>query len=139
MHGAHVFVASYNLVNIMKAACHSSNNNQEAQQRSRILSNFVSRNELAPTVCQIALELDINARDATLSTLLHLAARNVALETAQYLLDYGAKGNMFDEDGNSPFSDAVWADEPSLAKLLIDRDEAYERCRPAENRITSLH
>src|SRR5438045_6943887 len=98
MHGAHVFVASYNLVNIMKAACHSSNNNQEAQQRSRILSNFVSRNELAPTVCQIALELDINARDATLSTLLHLAARNVALETAQYLLDYGAKGNMFDED-----------------------------------------
>lgn len=46
---------------------------------------------------------------------------------------------MFDEEGDSPFSDAVQADKSSLPKLLIDGGEAYERCRPAEDGITSLH
>ena len=42
------------------------------------------------------------------------------------------KGDTYNDDGHSPFSEAIAANEPSLAKLLIDRGEAHDR-------IPSLH
>ena len=119
------------MIDVMKAA-HKPSNHHGAPKIGQNSSHLRSHNEIPSPASHITLQLDLDARDKNSSTILHVAARNRALETSKYLLDCGMKGDTYNDDGHSPFSEAIAANEPSLAKLLIDRGEAHDR-------IPSLH
>ena len=126
------------MIDVMKAA-HKPSNHHGAPKIGQNSSHLRSHNEIPSPASHITLQLDLDARDKNSSTLLHVAARNGALETSKYLRDCGMKGHTYNDDGHSPFSEAIAANEPSLAKLLIDRGEAHERMDTGGDRIPSLH
>jgi ankyrin repeat protein len=130
------FVASYNLVHIMEAA--ERRDAVESRERFRNFFNFISKQRTPSIMLIKSFDINLSERYEGGSTLLHIAAVNGATEVAQRLLEWGARGDLFDDDGATPFSMAVDKNQSLTAKLLIDHYQAYE-CRLDNIRVTSLH
>lgn len=82
--------------------------------------------------------IDISMTDSDGNTMLHDACASDSYEAAQYLLTCGADGSLQNSDGNTPFSLAISQGHETIAQLLIERGESYDRALN-EQRITMLH
>src|SRR5207248_1294492 len=80
----------------------------------------------------------INYSDWRHRTCLHYACQNGDIDMVEYLLKCGAEGNRMDTDGNTPFSLALSSNEETLAILLLQLNQSYERGGNEQN-LTCLH
>ncbi len=68
-------------------------------QRQRSLVLAVNREDAAACTALLEAGADPNIQDATGSTVLHAAARQLSVEVAQLLLRYGASRKLQDKEG----------------------------------------
>lgn len=107
-----------------------------AATKTRVsIKRFLGIQKSAPA---FPFSLDLNTPDSYGSTSLHHAAGNGATKATVHLLSQGAMGEVFNNDGETPFSLAVSAGHKEVANILIARDEAFERAFDPKH-ITSLH
>ena len=82
--------------------------------------------------------IDISMTDSYGNTMLHDACSTGSHEAVRYLLTCGADGSFRNVHGNTPFSIAIARGHETIAQLLIEKGESYDRTLN-EDRVTMLH
>ena len=72
------------------------------------------------------------------NTILHDACQSDSHEAAQYLLICGADGSLQNSDGDTPFSLVIEKGHQSIAQLLLEKRESYNKTLD-ERQVTMLH
>ncbi len=116
------FLAHNDLINVLRAHTYE----REKQEKGPIQRLMFWRPRVVNTdTIEADSDLNIQDKDSFGLTPLHYACQNGHLETVRLLLDCGASGKVYDNDGDSPFSLAVKGGWEELAELLIKRKQCW--------------
>ena len=135
------FLAAFNLNNILEAYLHPYPRPAEYQKTFR---NFLKkimpclkRRKQLKKVNQSNI-IDLLRTDDGGNTMLHTACECGSYEVAQYLLICGADGSLQNCNGDTPFSLAIEKGHESIAELLLENGESYDKTLD-ERQVTMLH
>lgn len=135
------FLAAFNLTNILEFYLHPYSGSDENQ---KTLRNFLKKilpfskrgKRLKKVNRSNTIDLLMTDRDG--NTMLHDACQSGSREAAQYLLDCGADGSLQNNYGDTPFSLAIEKGHESIAQILLEKGESYDRALD-ERQVTLLH
>ena len=122
-----VFLANVDLVEVLKYC-------KLGQDRRRLGCFRRLKSRKAPMK---DISIDVEERDQNGMTMLHWAVRNDSLDLVNMLLKHGAQGDVWDKDGNTPFSLAVGCNHERLALALRDKGQLYMESY-SDKRISTL-
>jgi ankyrin repeat protein len=84
-----------------------------------------------------SIVIDIHAKDYQGNTMMHKAAENGSIELLTWLIRKGARGDVYNEKGETPFFKAMTVEEDSCAWELIQKNLAVKET-PSDKRISSI-
>ena len=135
------FLAAVNLTNILQLYLHPYPESPEYQKTLRNFLKkvmpFSKRGKRLRKINRLNT-IDLLRTDQGGDTMLHDACRNGSHEAAQYLLICGADGSLQNSDGDTPFSLAIEKGHESVAQLLLEKGESYDKTLD-ERQVTMLH
>ena len=122
-----VFLASVDLVEVLKY-CKLGHDGRRVGCFRRLKSRKAPKKEIS---------IDVEERDQDGMTMFHWAVRNGSLDLVNMLLKHGAHGDVWDKDGDTPFSLAVASNHERLALALRDKGQLYMESH-SDKRISTL-
>ena len=84
-----------------------------------------------------SIDIDVHIQDHRGNTMLHYAAENGSIDLLKWLIRKGAKGNVFNKEGETPFCRAMAVEKDTCAWELIQHGLAVTE-KPSSTRISSL-
>ena len=122
-----VFLASVDLIGVLKQ-CKFVQDRRRLGGFGRLKSRKASKKDIW---------IDLAERDENGMTMLHWAALNGSLDLVNMLLKHCAHGDVWDKDGDTPFSIAVASNHEDSALALRDKGQLYME-HPSDRRISTL-
>ena len=135
------FLALHNLTNLLEMYLHPCPQSSEYQKTLRnFLKKIMPFSKRVKRLRKVnrSNTIDLFKTDQDGDTMLHDACRNGSHEAAQYLLICGAYGRLQNNDGDTPFPLAIENGHESVAQLLIEKGESYDKTLD-ERQVTMLH
>ena len=129
------FLAHNDLINVLRA--HTYEREKKEKGPSQRLMFWRPRVVSTDTI-EADSDLNIQNKDGFGLTPLYYACQNGHLETVRLLLDCGALGKVYDNDGDSPFSLAVKGGWEELAEMLIERKQCWHDPK-RKSKMATLH
>lgn len=115
---------------------------QPPERKRSLMEMFGKRRSILSVPLErtrFCFSLDVSERDVTGETLLHTAASTHNKDLVNYLLEQGAKGDVFNDAGHTPFSKAVFTDDVAIAETLMSNDQAMDAKLKSDNPIQTIH
>lgn len=122
-----VFLASEDLLGILKH-CKFVQDRRRLGGFGRLKSRKTSKKDIW---------IDLAERDENDMTMLHWAAQNGSLDLVNMLLKHGAHGDVWNKDGETPFSIAVACNHEHSALALREKGQLYME-HYSDKRISTL-
>ena len=117
------FLASSNLIEVLRGHTYQ----RKLQKRGKTQKLMFWRSQgIYSDAIEADFDLNMQNESGSGLTPLHCACKNGHLETAKLLLDCGASGEVYDTNGDSPFSLAVDEDWKEIAEMLIQRKQCWD-------------
>ena len=134
------FLAAYNLTKILEFYLHPYPQSAGCQKIVRFLKKVMPVSKSGKRLRKVnrSNTIDISITDHCGNTMLHDACGYNSHETAEYLLICGADGSLQNSDGDTPFSLAIDKGHESIAQLLLEKGEYYDKTLD-ERQLTMLH
>ena len=135
------FLAAFNLTNILESYLHPYPQSVGYQKTiCSFLKKIMPVSKRGKRLRKVnrSNTIDISMTDRNGNTMLHDACACGSRETAEYLLICGADGSLQNSDGDTPFSLAIDKGNESIAQLLLEKGESYDKTLD-ERKVTMLH